>query len=181
MIGVYLSMLDTDEDKRQFEILYTKYRQNMYAVAYSILHNTEDAEDAVHQAFIAIANNFEKIRQIPCQEIKAYIVVIIRNTSIDSYNRNKKKAEHSAELDENHTAVDVDILERYDYKQLVKKISELPQIYKDIIFLYYLQGFSTKEISKMLNISPDNVWKRTERAKKLLKESLERDTKYAEK
>ncbi len=91
MIGVYLSMLDTDEDKRQFEILYTKYRQNMYAVAYSILHNTEDAEDAVHQAFIAIANNFEKIRQIPCQEIKAYIVVIIRNTSIDNYNRNKKK------------------------------------------------------------------------------------------
>jgi len=75
----------------------------------------------------------------------------------------------------------VDILESYDYKQLVKKISELPQIYKDIIFLYYLQGFSTKEISKMLNISPDNVWKWTERAKKLLKESLERDIKYAEK
>ncbi len=179
MISFYLSILDNDEDKKQFETLYIKYRQEMYAIAYSIIHNKEDSEDAVHQAFIKIANNFEKVRQIPCQEIKPYIVIIIRNTSINFYNSNKRKAEHSAELDDNQISVDVNLLENFEYKELVKKISELPLIYKDIIFLYYLEEFSTKEISKMLNISVDAVWKRTERAKKLLKESLESGMEYA--
>lgn len=179
MISFYLSILDNDEDKKQFETLYIQYRQEMYAIAYSIIHNKEDSEDAVHQAFIKIANNFEKVRQIPCQEIKPYIVIIIRNTSINLYNSNKRKAEHSAELDDNLISVDVNLLENFEYEELVIKISELPQIYKDIIFLYYLEEFSTKEISKMLNISVNAVWKRTERAKKLLKKSLESGMEYA--
>ncbi len=74
MLGFYLVLIDDDEGKSQFEELYLKYRQDIYSVAYSILHNVEDAEDAVQQAFFKIADNFEKIRNIPCQEIKAYIV-----------------------------------------------------------------------------------------------------------
>lgn len=46
-------------------------------------------------------------------------------------------------------------------------------MYKDIIYLYYLEEFTTKEIAKMLNISVNTVWKRVERAKRLLKETLE--------
>ena len=179
MLGFYLTFIDDDEGKNQFEELYIKYKQDMYSVAHSILHNVEDAEDAVHQAFLTIANNFEKVRKIPCQEIKAYIVIIIRNVSINIYNSNKRKTEHSAELNDNVT-VDVDILEQYEYTQLVKVISELPQIYKDIVYLYYLEEFTAKEVAKMLNISVDTVWKRAERAKKLLKEALERGEQYDE-
>ena len=174
MLGFYLTFIDDDEGKNQFEELYIKYKQDMYSVAHSILHNVEDAEDAVHQAFLTIANNFEKVRKIPCQEIKAYIVIIIRNVS-----SNKRKAEHSAELNDNIT-MDVDVLEQYEYTQLVKVISELPQIYKDIVYLYYLEEFTAKEVAKMLNISVDTVWKRAERAKKLLKEALERGEQYDE-
>ena len=76
--------------------------------------------------------------------------------------------------------MDVDILEQYEYTQLVKVISELPQIYKDIVYLYYLEEFTAKEVAKMLNISVDTVWKRAERAKKLLKEALERGEQYDE-
>ena len=76
--------------------------------------------------------------------------------------------------------MDVDVLEQYEYTQLVKVISELPQIYKDIVYLYYLEEFTAKEVAKMLNISVDTVWKRAERAKKLLKEALERGEQYDE-
>ena len=51
MLAIYLSMLETNEEKNQFEQLYIKYKQDMYAVAYGILKNKEDAEDAVHQSF----------------------------------------------------------------------------------------------------------------------------------
>lgn len=35
MINIYLSALDTDEDKAEFEDLYIKYKQRMYAVAFT--------------------------------------------------------------------------------------------------------------------------------------------------
>lgn len=173
MLGFYLSLIDSDDDKNKFEQLYLTYRQDMYKIAYSILKNNADAEDAVHQAFLSIANNFEKILEIPRQEIKAYIVIIIRNTAINLYNENKRSAERTVELNENDVSVDVNFLEQYEYELLINAIKELPQMYKDIIYLYYLEEFTTKEIAKMLGVTVDTVYKRLERAKKLLKETLE--------
>lgn len=45
---VYLSMIDSPEDQSKFELLYTEYRNVMYHVAFKILQNEQDAEDAVH-------------------------------------------------------------------------------------------------------------------------------------
>jgi RNA polymerase sigma-70 factor (ECF subfamily) len=173
MLYIYLSALNTDEEKNYFEEIYLSYRQKMYGIAYSILHNVQDSEDAVHQAFLKMADNFQKILSIPRQELPSYIVIIIRNTSINIYNKNKKTAERSAELPEDQTAIDIDFFENINYEQLVSVISHLPDKYKDILFLHYINDFSCKEISKMLDISVDNVWKRIERAKKALKKALE--------
>lgn len=49
---LYLQMLETPEEKSLFEQIYLEYRGLMYHVAYEILHNDQDAEDAVHQAFV---------------------------------------------------------------------------------------------------------------------------------
>ena len=76
MLSIYLSVLDSDEDKSRFEVLYNLYRQSMYAIAYGILHNEFDAEDAVHESFLKIANHFEKIEEIKCPKTKAFIVII---------------------------------------------------------------------------------------------------------
>ena len=180
MLSFYLTLLDTPEEKRSFEQLYLSYRQDMYAVAYSILHNSYDAEDAVHQAFLAIANNFKKISSIPCQEIKGYIVIIIRNTSINIYNSNKRRSERSSDFDDCGVSVEVDFFERFEVEELKNAISRLPQIYKDIIYLHFLEEFTVREISKMLGISKEAVWKRIERAKKLLKSILEEGKAYGE-
>ncbi|MGN1086219.1 MAG: RNA polymerase sigma factor [Porcipelethomonas sp.] len=47
-------------------------------------------------------------------------------------------------------------------------------MYKDILFLYCLQEFTAKETAKMLDISVDNVRQRALRAKRMLKEILEK-------
>lgn len=174
MINFYLSVLETGEDKNLFEDLYLKYRQSMYAVAYSILNNVEDSEDAVHNAFLTIADNFEKIKAIPCHEIKTYFIIIVRNVSINIYNKNKKNSERFTELAGNKISVDINFFENIDYEKLVQTISNLPMIYKDVLYLHYINGFTTKEIAKMLDISIDTVRKRIERAKKLLKAELEK-------
>jgi RNA polymerase sigma-70 factor (ECF subfamily) len=172
MLFFYCTLLDTDDDKDQFSELYLKHRQDMYAVAYSILHNREDAEDAVHDSFISIANNFKKIKQIPCQEVKRYFVIIVRNASINIYNKNKRNSENCESYDDNQISVEMDFFEKFNHQQLVKSISELPMIYKDIVYLYYFKEMTAKEIAKMLRITPETVWKRVERAKHMLKEQL---------
>ena len=77
MLNFYLSVLNTEEEKNQFADLYLKYRDGMQKIAYSILHNNEDAEDAVHTAFLSIANNFEKISSLSSQKIKSYFVIMM--------------------------------------------------------------------------------------------------------
>lgn len=64
---LYLQMLETPEEKSLFEQIYLEYRGLMYHVAYEILHNDQDAEDAVHQAFVKIVENIKKmmIRCVP--------------------------------------------------------------------------------------------------------------------
>lgn len=173
MLGMYLAVLDTEEEKIQFEDLYIKYRQMMYAVAYRILNNSEDAEDAVHQSFLAIANHFKKIQQIPSQELKAYLVIVSKNKAINIYNKNKERAKKSTVMDEAHSvAVDINYLGSFEKEELVRAIKKLPQIYKDIVYLYYLEEFSAKEIAQILDITPETVWKRAERVKGMLKENL---------
>ena len=174
MINLYLSVLETDDDKNQFEQLYIKYKDKMYSIAYGILHNIEDSEDAVHQTFLTIANNFKKINSMPLDETEAYIIVILRNNSIDIFNKNKKTSEHLTKLDENQ-AVDIDFFNKIDYHRLIEAILNLPQIYKDVMLMYYLEGFSSKEIAKMFDISINNVCKRLERAKKSLKKELSKE------
>lgn len=50
MLMLYLSLIETPEDKSKFEKIYTNYEKKMYAVSYKI-KNVEDAEDIVHDMF----------------------------------------------------------------------------------------------------------------------------------
>lgn len=54
MLGFYLALLDTAEEKSRFEELYLLYRQDMYKTAYSILQDSFEAEDVVHEAFLIV-------------------------------------------------------------------------------------------------------------------------------
>lgn len=172
MLAVYLSVLESDDDKDLFEQLYLKHRQSMYSIAYAVLNNRHDAEDAVHQSFLKIADNLTKISQMPCHERHAYIVMISRNTAINMYRGNKRRAEHSEALSE--SAVNIASYPQESYSELVDAIKSLPQMYKDVLFLYCMQGFSAKETAKMLGITAENVRKRAARAKLMLSEILER-------
>lgn len=55
---VYLAVLETEQEKTKFEQLYLTYRQTMFYVANSVLHDTQLAEDAVHQAFLRIMDTW---------------------------------------------------------------------------------------------------------------------------
>lgn len=156
---IYLQLIDSPRDRSKFEKIYYAYRDKMYAAAFAILHNEEDAEDAVHHAFVKVAENIEKIFEVECPKTAAYVVTIVENKAIDLYRKKKK-----------HPTVPLDDMAGLDIQytgenELARCIAALPARYRQILMLKYYHGYSTREIAKMLSLSTANVSKIEQRAK----------------
>ena len=80
---VYLQLIDSPEEQSRFEELYITYRKLMFHVAKGILGNDQDAEDAVHDAFLSIAKNFDKISTEDRLKTKAFVVIVVENKAIN--------------------------------------------------------------------------------------------------
>lgn len=161
---VYLSMIDTPEDRSKFENLYIEYRDIMYHVAFKILQNEQDAEDAVHQAFLKIAEKIEKVDGTICSRTQGYVVTIVENKAIDMY-RYKQKHQ-TFELRDDDEGI---VIEYNGSNMLTKCMAELPVKYRTVLLLRHYHGFSPKEIAKKMGISEANVKKIDYRAKQKLR------------
>ena len=78
MLLIYLSMLDNQEDKNKFTLLYEKYRKIMFYIANQILNDEYSAEDALHDAFEIVIKNLHNISEIDCPQTKNYLIIIVK-------------------------------------------------------------------------------------------------------
>lgn len=173
MLNLYLTLIDTDEDKLRFTALYQQYRHLMFYIAREVLCDEHLSEDAVQEAFLRIAKNFHKIGEIPCPQTRNLVVIITKNIAITmvSHNNNKEIDTYT-QIEE--PATSNDIFETVSNRILVECILQLPEIYRDSLYLYHIYGYSFREVSNLLSISVETAKKRVQRARRLLKEMLEK-------
>ena len=165
---IYLQMLETPEEKSKFEQLYLEYKGLMFHVAYEILHNEQDAEDAVHQAFVKIAENIKKIDDPIYPKTHSYVVTIVENKAIDQYRKQQKH--QTVELIDDIQGTNAHYEGDND---LTKCILKLPARYREMILLRYHHGYSVREIAGMMGISLPAAIKLDQRAKQKLKKLCE--------
>ena len=166
----YLAMIDSPDDQQKFEKVYTKYRYLMLHVAYKILQNHYDAEDAVHQAFISIIENLDNIFEVDSPKTRSYIVIITERKAIDLLRKIQKRQV----LEFNEDIAGVEIAFEMD-NPIAAAITKLPSQYREVLLLRFHHGFSAKEIASILGISDSGVRKLIARAKKALQELLEKE------
>lgn len=77
MIALYLSLVDENQ-KDKFEKVYYKYKDLMFYIAYEVLRNERDAEDAVQEGFLRIAKNISKILDVNSSKSKNFVVLITK-------------------------------------------------------------------------------------------------------
>ena len=167
---IYLQMIETEAEQSRFEVIYHEYFPLMFHIAYQILHHQQDAEDAVHQAFVSIAENITKIDQPLSPQTKRYVAIIVENKAIDVHRKSQRHPITSLE----DVSPGIGIPVEYDGDdELVKCILELNPLQRQVIWLKYHYGYSLREISSMLKISLPWAIQLDQRAKKKLKKRYE--------
>lgn len=162
---VYLQMIEDPKGRIKFEQIYLKYRGFMLQIANEILRNEQDAEDAVHNAFLSVAKNIYKISDLDSPKTRGFLVIIVRSKSIDVLRDRKKHT--SEELLEDEIGETLPELDEHDLKWC---INQLRPRYREVILLKYSHGYSTREIAEIMGITFEAASKLDQRAKKSLDE-----------
>lgn len=170
-------IIQNENDRLLAEMLYRKYKHQMYGIAYSILHNRADAEDVVMDSVYKIVKNIDKFSMENGDRNESLIIIITRNTAINRYRANKRRSHISLDdLYETQHDISEDpqeiFLTAQSAEELIQKIRVLEPIYRDVLLMKYLYDYNDHEIADMVGISQTTVRVRLMRAKKKLSDAL---------
>lgn len=175
----YLSLLETEEQKKNFAEIYEKNRDRMYHAAYGILRQKEDAENAVHDAFLKLADKFRRYEQLSEREMGGLCITIARNTAINMLQKQKKsfpvqdnkiEALYCETREKGVFFPEEMAIEKEEAELIRRLLKELPAVHHDILVLRYYYGLSIKETARILGISGNAAQVRLHRAKEKLRE-----------
>jgi len=178
MLSFYLSALESAADKEDFRALYRRYHGVMERTALAILQDPRDAEEAVQEAFIRVQEafirvieNFSKIYEIPCKNLGAWLVTIVRNEAITMLRRRR---DHLP-LDEDWAGFERQARDAPDYASLVALFARLPETYRAALEMKLLLGYSGAEIARRLGLTESAVNTRISRGRALLRKIFEEE------
>ena len=147
----------------EIEEIVEEYSNMIMQIAYQNTFNKTDAEDIMQEVFIKVIKNINKIETK--EHLKAWIIRVTINLSKD-YNKSFWN-KNTTEMDENIAYFDEET------KEVFKEIKKLKPEYRNIVYLYYYQGYKINEISEILKMNQNTVSSNLTRARKELKNILE--------
>ncbi|MCR5796500.1 MAG: sigma-70 family RNA polymerase sigma factor [Eubacterium sp.] len=167
MLVLLMDMADSPGDKIKIGALYNEYDRLMYYIAGKILNNHEDIEDAVMEAWIRIIRNLDKISEISCPKTMSYVVIIVERVAINIYKKNSSKNKREVMIENfEESPIFATSDQEMSSIEVHQILRNMPKKYSDPLILYYIQELSVEEISKLLDVSTDAVYKRIQRGRK---------------
>lgn len=156
--------------RQKLQELVTLYQDNLFAVAFNICKNAQDAEDVVQDTFIryyTLKKEFDS-----GQHIRAWLIRVTinraKNVSRTFWRRNKLSLEDYMETLS---------FETKESENLFETVMKLPEKYRIVIHLFYYEDYSVNEIADILKISESNVKVRLSRGRRLLRDALKEEWK----
>ena len=176
---LYLSMLDTQEEKDKFTEIYERYQHFCWYVANQQLGDAHLAEDAVQEAFLALTRHLDKVEDVDSPRTKKFLLTIVKSKAIDILRQRKGGELPAKEMETELPDSGRDLLDQYitkeNYNHLISCILELDEAYRVVFECKYVHQMSDQEIAQLLNITPKLANVRFYRARKKLQEMLEKE------
>lgn len=144
------------------------YQDNLFAVAFNICQNTQDAEDVIQDTFVQY---YTTKKEFDSEEhIRAWLIRVAvnkaKNVTRTFWRRNKVSIEDFTETL---------AFETPESETLFETVMQLPKKYRIVIHLYYYEDYSVGEIAKILKLSESNVKTRLMRGRAKLREVLKEE------
>lgn len=180
MLIIYLSMLETDEERESFAEFYEKHQGKCLAVANAITKNHVWAEEAVHNAFLRMIRHKDKYFTDLRKRTRTQIVIMVRSEAINILNR-EKKLDHIP-LDDVEPIIANDVPDNFriaaskeTMNRLEHHVSQLDEISQALFEMKYILDFSDGEIAERVGLSKNAVAIRVHRIRKKLIDDLRQE------
>ena len=150
-------------DARTFARASEEYAARLYTVAYRLLGNRADAEDAVQRALLKAFEARESYT--PRWALSTWLYRVLTNVCIDELRRRRRVPPEP--LPDGRAATQV---ERTD---LARAFGTVPREARVLLALHYVNGLSYRELAAIRGISVNTVKSQLARGKAILKQALE--------
>ncbi|MCD4696304.1 MAG: RNA polymerase sigma factor [Bacteroidales bacterium] len=159
------------QEAKAQEEFYRRFAPKMYGVCLRFAKNQMEADDVLQEGFIKVFISLKTFRNEG--SLEGWIRRTIVNTAINIYKKNVKYQKDieidKAEVIQNENPGPVDNL---SVEELLKLITELPTGYKMVFNLNVIEGYTHKEISKLLDISENTSKSQLSRARQTLQKKI---------
>lgn len=172
----FLSVIDDERTRNKLEEIYLNYKKVAYWTAYRILKDSYESEDIVQDAIIRMSSLIHKIDEVKCNKTRALFVIIVRNLSINIYNKRKNMENthyEDVEVVSSDLTLDEKMINLDQTKWMAHMLTKINPTYSDILSLKYYYDYSDLEISQLIGISQGNVRVRLHRARVSIKKIIE--------
>lgn len=155
-------------DRRDQELLYRRHSARLYAVCLQYSGNDEEARDILQEGFIKIFENLQYYKHEGSFE--GWMRRITVNTALEKFRsrHNLYRVDNIDMIPEPDAEPDNEDYAGLEAADLLTIIRELPPKYRMVFNLYAIEGYSHKEISKMMNISEGTSKSNLSRARIIL-------------
>lgn len=172
--------------EQQFKDAFERYSDELFRHASMRLSDKERALEITQDAFTRTWDYARKGGEV--RELRPFLYRTLKNLIIDEYRKNKMQSLDSmlensesgameALLPQDETNTLESAMERFDGKQALEALKNLPDSYSEVLMLRYVEGLSPKEIAETIGESQTLVSVRIHRGLKKLHDLLEEDTK----
>ncbi|WP_446744824.1 RNA polymerase sigma factor [Silvibacterium acidisoli] len=159
--------------------LVATYSATLYRVAYSVVRNAAEAEDAVQETFVRVLRNEDKLSEV--RDPRVWLIRIVWNVVLDRKRRAKTRpenddiADYARILPTAEASADDSLVSTETHSRILALIDRLPQKERQALLLSAVDELSTVEIANVLQTTESSVRSRIFRARRLLSDMLEKE------
>ena len=166
-----LVILAQNGQKQAFGELYEIFAPEIYRFVFFRTRSRQDAEDLTQKIFIKAYKALKKSKG-KFRNFRAWLYQISRNTVIDYYRTLKIHISWETKIIKSKVNVEEEVLHKEEIEEVFQLLEKLKEREKEILILYYIQGFQLKEIARIMKKSPLAIRLTKHRAIKKLKKMI---------
>ena len=151
-----------------FSEIAEKYWDTLYRIALNYYGNSSDAEDTVQDAMLKLYRSNKKFESE--EHVRNWLIRVTINSCKSMLHSFWRKNRVSSE-----DLKEIAVFDKPEQSELFMAVMSLHEQHRTVLYLYYYEDFTTKEIAEMLSIKENHVRTRLSRARNKLKEEWQNE------